>query len=52
MCVVKWVKWRIGQGKVSMVFDDVMVVMRLAGNESRERVYSSGAIVVTTSQSA
>ena len=50
MCVAKLVKWHIGQGKVSMVFADIMVVMSLAGNEGRERAYSPGAIVLTTSQ--
>ena len=40
MCVAKSVKWRIGQGKVRMVFSDVMVVMWLAGGEGRERAYS------------
>ena len=50
MCVAKWVKWHIGQGKVSMVFADATVVMWLAGNEGRERAYSPGAIVVTTPQ--
>ena len=50
MCVVKWVKWHIGLGKVSMVFADVMVVMWLAGNEGREGAYSPSTIVVTNSQ--
>ena len=50
MCVAKWVKFHIGQGKISMVFAGVMVVMWVAGNEGRERAYSPGTIVVTTSQ--